>query len=445
MSANQTKPPKVVRAWCMYDWANSVYNLVINSAIFPIYYSAITTTKVNGKVVSDQVSFMGITFTNTALADYAMAFSFLVVALISPILSGIADFAGRRKMFLRSFCYIGAAACAGFYFFTSENLGYGIFCMIMACIGFWGSLVFYNSFLPDIAAREDMDKISARGFAYGYFGASLLLIGCILFIQNAELFNLSTSEATRLTFLAVAVWWVVFAQILFFQVPETSRKVNFKGILGKGYAELHRVSRILSGMPPARRFLSAYFFYNMGVQTVMMVAAYFGSKLLQLPAGKLLPVILIIQFVGIGGSFLFARISSIKGNLFGLRLAIFIWIIICAGAYLIAETRSEIGFYFLAFLVGLVMGGIQSLSRATYGKLISEHAEDHASFFSFYDVTEKLSLVLGLLSFGLIEEFTGSMQNSVLALIVFFVVGMLFLIRMSDKRLMPANHPSNII
>lgn len=428
---------KIIQAWCMYDWANSVYNLVIVSAIFPMYYEAITTIKDGNKVISDQVTLLGMQFTNTALADYAMSFSFLIVAILSPILSGIADYSGRRKLFLRIFCFLGATACAGLYFFDRSHLGYGIICMMLASIGFWGSLVFYNSFLPDIVSREQMDKVSARGFAYGYLGSSVLLMLSFVFISSADSIGLTTGEATRLVFVGVGIWWVSFAQFLFFRVPEKKAKTSIHGLMGKGYQELRRVWEKLKQMPSARRFLSAFFFFNMGVQTVMIVAAYFGSKLLGLPSSILLPIILVIQFVGIGGSFLFATISGRKGNVFGLRLAIIIWLLVCAGAYTVAEFKSEFGFYGLAFMVGLVMGGIQSLSRATYGKLISDHQDDHASFFSFYDVTEKISLVFGLFAFGYIEELSGSMQNSVLALMIFFALGLLLLYGFKDARLMP--------
>ncbi len=438
-----TLSKKIVNSWCMYDWANSVYNLVICSAIYPIYYESITSIKDADKhIIKDTVTFLGMEFKNTVLSMYALSFSFLIVCILSPILSSIADTRGNKKSFLKFFCYMGAAACAGLYFLEPGTnneqpalLGWGVFCMIMASVGFWGSLVFYNSFLPDIASHDDMDKISARGFSLGYLGSSTLLILCLVFITIMGKYDYPALLAPRICFLAVAVWWVSFAQILFYNVPEQKIGTKVKASIFKGFHKLRDIYKIAMGSKSMKTFLTSFFFFNMGVQTVMQVAVYFGAKLLGLPKDKLIITILTIQFVGVAGSFLFSYLSKMLGNKLSLSIAILIWSAVCICAWFVAEYKSENGFYVVAFFVGLVMGGIQSLSRATYSKLIPEGAHDTASFFSFYDITEKLAMVIGLFTFAFIEQHSDGMQNSLFAVMIFFILGFLLLIPLKDNRL----------
>ncbi len=435
---NNLNNPKTIKAWCMYDWANSVYNLVISSAIFPIYYTAVTTQKdITGKVISDTVTIFGTQFKNTVLTNYTLSLSFLIVCFLSPILSGIADTKGNKKAFLKFFCYLGASACAGLFFFTNnpESLIIGIVCIFFASLGFWSSLVFYNSFLPEITDSENMDKVSAKGFSYGYIGSSTLLIICLIFIQLlAEQMGIKPDLATRICFVLVSLWWIFFAQILFKNVPEI-KKTHVKKSVWSGFHELRKVFKQVIENKSIKIYLTSFFFYSMGVQTIMLVAAYFGSKLLGLPSGKLIPVILVIQFVGIAGSYLFSFISKKLGNKNAISIALVIWIVICLGAYYVAELKTEIGFYILAFMVGTVMGGIQSLSRSTFSKLIPENTIDTASFFSFYDITEKLSMVIGLFIFAFVEQHSSGMQNSVIALAIFFIIGFVLLRPLKDKRL----------
>ncbi len=442
-----TLSKKIVNSWCMYDWANSVYNLVICSAIYPIYYESITSVKdANKNIIKDTVTFLGMEFKNTVLSMYALSFSFLIVCFLSPLLSSIADNRGNKKSFLKFFCYLGAASCAGLYFLEPglngeqpAMLGWGILCMIIASIGFWGSLVFYNSFLPDIASNEDMDKISARGFSLGYLGSSILLILCLVFITIMKNNGYPGSFAPRICFLAVAVWWVSFAQILFYNVPEQKVGTRAKESIFKGFHTLRGVYRNAMSSRSMKVFLSSFFFFNMGVQTVMQVAVYFGAKLLKLPDTKLIPTVLTIQFVAIAGSFLFSYISKMFGNKLSLSITILIWCGVCVSAWFVAEYQSEMGFYTIAFFVGLVMGGIQSLSRATYSKLIPEGAHDTASFFSFYDITEKMAMVIGLFLFAFIEQHSDGMQNSLFAVMIFFILGFLLLIPLKDNRLKAYN------
>lgn len=415
--------PKIIRAWCLYDWANSVYSLVITSTIFPVYYNSVTST-----ADSDIVIFFGFHLPNTVLYSYSLSFSFLVIAAMLPLLSGIADYSGRKKMFMKFFTTLGSIACLGLFFFDGTNVEYGITCSVLASIGYSGALVFYNSFLPEIASYDKYDRISAQGFSYGYIGSVLLLVFNLVMIEQPAWFGLEPgSLPAKISFLTVGVWWIGFAQITFHYLPEngSARKATDSFIF-KGYREIRKVWQSLKELPELKKYLGSFFFYNMGVQTVMYLAASFGDKELKLSAPKLILTVLIIQLVAILGSYLFARLSELKGNRFSLITMIIIWIMVCFSAYLV---RTEYQFYGLAFSVGLIMGGIQSLSRATYAKLIPSNTDDHASYFSFYDVTYNIAIVLGTLSYGLIEHWTGSMRNSTLALASFFIVGLFFIIK----------------
>lgn len=427
----QTASKKVIRGWAMYDWANSVYNLVITTTFFPVYYTEMTmASPFNGEVV-----FFGRTFVNTALYNYALAFTYLIVAITLPMLSSIADYRGNKKKFMQVFCAVGAFACSGLYFFTPENFTWGIICMMVAAFGFYSSLVFYNSYLPEIAAEKDRDRISAKGFTFGYIGSVLMqMVGFALVVFWNEIpFLHSAGEAVRWTFLLVGIWWIGFAQITFKSLPKSQPPKNngqAKNIFSGGFIELRKVFRTLIKMPVLKRFLFAFFFYNMGVQTVMLAATNFGSKVLNLPSTNLILTVVIIQLVAIIGAHLMAKLSSIYGNFPVLIGVVLMWIGICVAGY---NMQTQYHFYLIAVAVGLVMGGIQSLSRSTYSKLMPA-TRDTASFFSFYDVTEKVAIVIGLSAFGFIEELTGSMRNSVLSLIVFFTIGLFGLISALQKQ-----------
>lgn len=420
--------PKVIRAWTFYDWANSAYSLIITSAIFPAYYSAIAPL---------QISILGHSFNRAAVASYAIALSFLIIAGLSPILSSIADYKGNKKFFMKFFCYLGAIACALMFFFDKNKLGesnyfYGIACSIVASIGYCGSIVFYNAFLPEIASKDQQDKVSAKGFAMGYIGSVLLMLICFAFlIADEQLhWNLGTLPA-RISFLMVGIWWIVFAQIPFRVLEETPKhqdKPN-ESLLTNGFKELQMVWQNLSHTPPLKKFLVAFFFYNMGVQTVMYMATYFASDELHMESTQLLAVVLIIQLVAIAGARLFAWISFKYGNQFSLISLVIIWIGICIAAYNVQTVNA---FYGLAFAVGMVMGGIQSLSRSSFSKLLP-HTADTASYFSFYDVCDKLGIVIGTLSFGLIADLLGGMRNSTLGLVTYFILGLVLLLRMRKK------------
>lgn len=419
---------KVINAWCMYDWANSVYSLVITSTIFPIYYNSVTSTP-----DSDIVNFLGFDITNTVLYSYSLSFSFLVIALILPLLSGIADYGGMKKRFMKFFAYLGSISCIGLFFFEGPIVEYGIMCSVLASIGYSGSLVFYDSYLPEIASFDKYDRVSARGFSYGYIGSVILLVLNLAMIQFPSIFGLSEGTMpARISFLMVGLWWAGFSQITFYYLPSDPYKRPKTGqYLLKGYRELQKVWKSLKDMPDLRKYLISFFFYNTGVQTIMYLAATFGDKELKLSADKLILTVLIIQLVAILGSLLFARISDRYGNRSSILIMLFIWIGICVSAFYV---HTEFQFYALAFVVGMVMGGIQSLSRATYSKLMPSNTIDHASYFSFYDVTYNVSVVVGTFSYGLVEQITGSMRYSALALGIFFVLGLIMLVNVTVPR-----------
>lgn len=419
---------KMIRAWTFFDWANSAYTLVITSTLFPIFYENLTKSD-NG----DLVSLFGMEFKNTAIYTWALAGANLITACLAPLLSGIADYSGRKKAFLMFFTYLGALSCATLYFFSSDQIGLGLATVMLANIGFNGGLVFYNAFLPEIARPEEQDKVSARGFSMGYIGSAILLILNLAVVMSVS--EEHKLDALRWSFVSVALWWIGFAQIPFFTLPGNvyNRKPEGNYLLN-GYRELMKVRRQLLEHKYLAKFLSAFFVYNMGVQTVMLVATLFGSKVLHLSSAQLITTILILQFVAIIGALGFSKLSSIKGNIFTLSVAVMIWIIVCVSAYFVTTATQ---FYVVAALVGFVMGGIQAMSRSTYSKLLPE-TEDHASFFSFYDVTDKLCTVCGMAIFALIETFW-DMRSAVLALILFFIVGFLLLLRVSMSKAQVAN------
>jgi len=437
---------KIIRAWTFYDWANSSFPLVINSAIFPAFYEYQTTHDAGGNIVNSDLTVCGMVFKNTELYSYFVSLALLVVCFTAPILSGIADYKGNKKRFLAQFCILGSFSCAGLFFFDKTHIVLSMLPFVTATIGFWGSLVFYNAYLPEIATNDMQDKVSARGFALGYLGSSILLIINLVFILThtfSKLFNSPGIDA-RIALVTVAVWWFGFAQYTLKFLPK-DKGINVnkeKGnVFTKGFKELAKVFKEVKTQIALKRFLRSYFFYNMGVQTVMYMATLFAAKEIDWPNENykktaLIVSILLIQFLGVAGAFLFSWLSGKIGNIKTLLIAIFIWILICVFVFLVVHSPMQ--FYCVAASVGLVMGGIQALSRSTYSKLLPE-TKDHASYFSFFDVSEKLGIVLGVFAFGFIEGATGSMRQSVLALISFFALGFVFLLLVPKDKLETKN------
>ncbi len=420
---------KTINAWAIYDLANSSYSLVISSALFPIYFHAITTTE-----SSSNVRFLGHNWNSESLQLYCISLAFLFIAALNPILSSIADVSGKKKRFMYFFSTLGAISCASLFFFDSLNtLWIGIVGSILAAIGYAGSIVFYNAFLPEIAEEKDQDKVSAKGFAFGYLGSSMLLIFSLTMILFPEWYgNISSGLATRLAFVLVGIWWFVFAQYTFSKLKDSKASNEDKEhYVFNGYLELKKVWRELKSSSLLLSYLVSFFFFNMGVQTVMYAASLFGQSELHLDSSVLIMIILIIQFVAIVGAFVFSSLSKRYGNLKALSIAIVIWIFVCIGAFLCNKeygVDEKTMFMGLAAVVGFVMGGIQSLARSTYSKMLPDTL-DHASYFSFYDVCDKLGTVIGTFAFGLINEITGSMRSSIIILAFFFIIGLILLFR----------------
>ncbi len=419
---------RTINAWVMYDWANSVYVLSITSAIFPVYYN--TVTKVNGNTI---VEVLGMKFENTGIYSINLGIAFGIVALMSPFVSSVADYIGNHRAFMRFFCYMGALACIGLFFFDSiEMLHWGLACTLIATVGYAGSIVFYNSYLPAIVTEDLMDKTSAKGFSYGYFGSTLLLLMNLFMIMNKEMFGVTDSTLMpRISFLMTGLWWLGFSQITFSRLPKgIYEKQTSEHNLLNGYHELQKVWNYLKSAFQLRTFLLSFFFYIMGVQTVMFMAASFGEKEVHLTVTQLIVTILLLQFLGILGAFIFSWISKKIGNFKALTIAIVTWIGICLGAFFI---KSALDFYIAAFFIGLVMGGIQSLSRSTYSKLIPQ-TENNAGYFSFYDVCEKLAMMFGLVLWGVLDDLTGSMRSAIGALFIWFVIGLALMLWIQRRK-----------
>jgi len=440
---------KITNAWCMYDWANSVFPLTITSAIFPIYWSSQT---------PKFVELFGFSIEHSTLYNYCLCFAFLVIALVNPILSGIADSAGNKKSFMAVFVFIGSFSCMALSFFDSQHLNIGIIAFIFGTIGYAGSIVFYNAYLPEIATEDQFDRISAKGFSMGYVGAVILLLINLVFIMMPEiLFNVNekadslmllntelssaealkkaksfyTGSASRLAFFNVGVWWILFSLIPFYYLPKNTKKVQ-KISISKGYHELLKVFGQVKKSKVILKYLGAFFFISMGVQTVMYVAGLFGVEELKLPTQNLIATILIIQLVAILGAYLFSLFSKKFGNINALLTLVGIWIGVCIAAFYVYTVYE---FYALAGAVGMIMGGVQSLSRSTYAKIIPQNTPDTTSFFSFYEFTEKIAIVIGTFSFGFINQIMGSMRYSIVSLVVFFVVGFILLLASKERKI----------
>jgi UMF1 family MFS transporter len=421
---------KLLNAWAFYDWANSVYTLTIASAVFPIFYEALFSDR------DHYIDVFGLHLKNSALISFITAAAFLVVSFISPLLSGIADYVGNKKSFMKFFCYVGALSCMGLYWFDLENIYVGLAFYFLGLLGYWGSLVFYNSYLPDIAFEEQQDRISAKGYSLGYIGSVLLLAINLWMIMGAEN-DAARMEAMRYSFVMVGVWWILFSQYTYYYLPkgskETGQKLT-KAVVFNGFKELKKVWALLQENIPLKRYLGGFFVSSMAVQTVMLVATYFGAQEIQWSSKEestigLIICILLIQIVAVFGALLTSYASSKRGNIPTLIFINAIWAVFCALAYFIT---LPIHFYVMATIVGFVMGGIQALSRSTYSKLLPE-TEDTASFFSFYDVAEKVGIVIGMCVYGIIDQITGSPRAAIVILAIFFVTS-IFLLRRVHKK-----------
>jgi MFS transporter, UMF1 family len=428
--------PQVIRGWTMYDWANSVYSLTITTAVFPIFYLAVTHSDANDLVLQRYG------LPAQSLYSYALSAGFLLVALITPLLSGIADHTGSKLQFLKGFCYVGASACAGLFFFGLDHLWTGLFLVMMACVGFSGSLIFYDAFLPEIAEPKDHDRVSARGYTMGYIGSVILLVLNLVLVMKPGWFGIPDRDGlpARITFVSVAIWWVGFAQFAFRVLPKgVPNAAQEGGVLWNGYRELRKTWRELQKTRRLNAYLMAFFVFNMGIQTVMYLAVTFAKEevrdvdatgaIVPISDSSLIISILLIQLVAIPGAYLFVRLSKRFGNITALTMGAIAWLLLCIAAYRIHWAME---FYALACGVGFVMGGSQALSRSTYAKFLPE-TRDHASYFSFYDVSYYVGTVLGTFAYGLVFQVTGDLRNTVIIIGSFFVVALVLFFLMPRK------------
>ncbi len=430
---------KLLFAWAFYDWANSVFNLVITTAIFPIFYGVLFRT-----AEIESVEIFGMEVARGPLISYVTSLAFVFVALLNPMLSGIADYLGNKKMFLKIFAYLGALSCIAMYWFSLDFIYYSLACYFFGLVGFWISYAFCNSYLPDIANEDQQDWISARGFSLGYIGSVILLLFDLAMVMNPNWFGIEDTpsdpaavKAMRYSFVTVGIWWIVFSQYTFYYMPKGNKKEGEREhLLLNGIKELRIVYAKLSESPRLKSFLNAFFVYGMAVQTIMLVAAFYGEEKIawgsdEMRTTGLIISMLVIQLVAIIGATLTAKASSRYGNIPVLVLINMIWICICIYAFFM-ETPTE--FYTAAGFVGMVMGGIQALSRSTYSKLLPE-TEDTASYFSFYDVAEKIGIVIGTFIYGAIAQITGDIKFAIIILGLVFIIGALLLTRVNKKAL----------
>jgi UMF1 family MFS transporter len=430
---------KLLNAWAFYDWANSVYPLVISSAIFPLFYEALFSDR------DHYITVFGMNFKNSALISFVTASAFLMVAFLSPLLSGIADYVGNKKVFMKFFCYLGALSCIGLYWFSLENIYIGLLFYFLGLIGFWGSIVFYNSYLPDIAFPEQQDDLSAKGYSLGYVGSVVLLILNLAMVMKPSIFGITGTagegamKAMRYSFIMVGIWWILFSQYTYYFLPKGNKKTEgsvTKSVVFNGFKELKKVWFLLKQNETLKKYLISFFVYSMAVQTIMLIATYFGSQEIAWKSKSdgttgLIICVLVVQLVAILGAALTAKASEKLGNIPTLIVLNCIWVVLCIAAYLITQPFP---FYVMAGFIGFVMGGIQALSRSTYSKLLPE-TEDTASFFSFYDVTEKIGIVIGMCVYGVIDQITGSPRLAIVFLAVFFIIGVLLLKRVPKKNI----------
>ena len=417
---------KLIGAWALYDWANSVYSLVISSAVFPIYYSQYVFSQTNS------VEIFNLDINKDTLISSVSAFSFLLIAFLSPLLSGIADFVGNKKVFMKFFVYMGSFSCVGLYWFELETIEISLIFYTLGLIGFWGSLVYYNSYLTDITYPNQTNKVSAKGYTMGYIGSVILLMVNLIMINYYETFGFSSEiAAMKSSFAIVGVWWFTFSQYSFYHLPRGNKGVKIpKNIIWNGFKELKSVYKFIRSSKRFTRFLLAFFIFSFSLQTVLYIASYFGVSEIEWSSSSeqtsgLIISILLIQIVAIGGAYFFTKLAQKYGNIIVLTFAIFLWGTVCLYAYFI---KSPIQFYMIAGLVGLLMGGTQPVARATYSLFIPD-TKDTTSFFSFYDVTEKIGIVFGMIFYAVAAQITGTVRFSVIIFMFFFFLGAILLTR----------------
>ena len=404
--------------WCMYDWANSSFATVILSAVLPVYF--VTLVPEEGA----RISLFGWhrLIPAAALWAYAVSFSMLIVALTAPYLGALADRKNLHRRFLFTCCLVGSFTTGLLYFARPGMYVTAVFLFILANIGFAGGNVFYNAFLPKLAGNNELDRLSSRGFAFGYFGGGLALLLVFVMIMAYDSLGFpDKGAATRTGFLLTGVWWLLFA-IPAFRFIRVYASPILPQTVHKGISGYFRTLAEIRHYRPLFLFLIAFLFYNDGIQTIIVVAAIFGRQELALSQGTILSCFLMIQFVAMPGTLLFGRLAEKFGAKNSLYLALFLFIGVTVYAFFINRPWE---FWLLGFIIAIILGGSQAVSRSLFSSLIPEGK--HAEYFGFYAISAKFASVFGPLVFALITDLTGSARLSILSLTGFFVIGIILL------------------
>ncbi|MBI4408980.1 MAG: MFS transporter [Gemmatimonadetes bacterium] len=407
---------KELRSWAMYDWAKSSFETTMGAAVFPIYYSAVAAATLPKNVAS-------------AYWGYTNSISLLLVTLAAPVLGAMADYLGAKKRFLAFFLGMGVLATAGLFLVTRGEwlLGSGLF--VIAAVGVTGSTTFNDSLLPHIARSDEVDRVSTGAYAMGYLGGGLLLaINALMISQPARFGFADAGAATRAVFLTVAVWWVLFAIPVFRNVAEPVRRLEAGEAprvnpVRVGFKRLRETLGELRQYRELLKFLVAYWLYIDGIHTIQKMATVYGTEL-GIGQGALIGALLLVQFVGIPFTFMFGALAGRIGRRRGLYLALAVYTGIAIAGYFVREAWH---FWALAVAVGLVQGGAQGLSRSLYATMIPKAKS--SEFFSFFSIFERFGGILGPAVFGIVGTLMGTSRFGILALVAFFIAGILLLSR----------------
>jgi len=408
----ETLNNKKIISWALYDWANSAYATVVMAGFFPIYFKQYWASYLSSQESTYQIGL-------------ANSIASLVIVLIAPIVGSIADQAGNRKRFLLFFTYIGLVTCASLFFVGENDWKLAILFYVIATIGFSGGVCFSDSLLLSVAAKNKLDVVSALGYAMGYIGGGLLFAFCVWFVRSPDVIGLNTPlEAMKVSFLLVAIWWAVFSLPIFLFVREPVRTNNdAQGIsmIFSGFATLFETFKSIRRYKIVFTFLLAYWFYIDGVDTIVRMAVDYGLSL-NIDSSDLILALLITQFIGFPSAIAFGYLGNRLGAKLGIQIAIVMYIIVVIWAY---QLNAVWEFYMLAVMIGLVQGGIQSLSRSLYASIIPTSRS--AEFFGFYNMLGKFSAVIGPIMMGWVVVMTGSHRVAMLSIVLLFVAGWVLL------------------
>ncbi|WP_338042489.1 MFS transporter [Paenibacillus ginsengarvi] len=399
---------RAVRAWVMYDWANSAFATTMMAAVLPIFYSDVAASTLPNEQMA--TSYWGLT----------QSIAMLIVALLTPVLGAVADYTGYKVRFLRVFTYLGVLSSFCFIFVGNGDYLLASLLFIFGTIGFSGGNAFYDSLLNDLVEPEKRDYVSSKGYAFGYIGGGLLLVVNLLLIQNPGLFGLPKGLlGTYISFASVAVWWFLFSLPLFRRVKDKKNGTQHSIVqyAAIGFSRLGNTFKRITRYPELLKYLIAYWFFNDGISTIITMATIYGKEI-GLGTKDLIAALVITQFVGIPFTILFGKIAERLGSKQSLYISLAVYILIVIFGFFMTETWQ---FYALAFVVGMVQGGSQAIARSIYSRLVPK--DRPAEFFGFLSVSSKFSAIVGPFIFSIVGLMTGSSRYGILALVLFFAVG----------------------